>query len=97
MEQKFKMIRKEADGRLFPYSDILADSPGMVVVELTKEQIEKATGVPVQGQKAKQHRYREVFVRSSRRKSLVDVVTGKDSKPGPGWFKTQHGWKRKAA
>jgi hypothetical protein len=39
MAETFKMLRKVSDGRLFPYTDILAQTKGMVVVEMTSDEI----------------------------------------------------------
>jgi len=83
-QPKFKMIRKKADGRLFPYSDVLAQADGFEVLEMTKAQILKGQKATLQGSEVK------------KRVSLGDVKTRRSDKPGPGWFKNNYGtWQRR--
>jgi hypothetical protein len=39
MERKFKMLLNVSDGRVFPYTDLIANTKGLVPVEMTKEEI----------------------------------------------------------
>ncbi|MFA5323493.1 MAG: hypothetical protein WC373_12555 [Smithella sp.] len=83
MEPTFKMLRKEGDGRILPYSDALAANPNFTVIEMTKQQILSGQKATLQGSEGK-------------RKSLNDVRTKKSDKPGVGWVKNKNGtWQRK--
>ena len=77
-EKKYKMLKK-ADGKLFFFSDHLAKLPGMVEVEMTKDEIAAASkpndGLPVE---------------SPKDVGFVPLTTV-DDKPGPGYIKNHKG------
>lgn len=81
---RFKMIHKEGTNKYFPYSPILAEAPGMTVVEMTRKQIAVAMGIKPEGQKPTAPSGGEVPVKPVKRERMK------------GWMKNHQGrWKRR--
>jgi hypothetical protein len=79
-KQYIKMLQSTTNGRLFPYTEVLAQRPDMVPVD-----VEVGTDRVLLGQKATQQGS-EVYVTPEYDKN----------KPGPGWYKNNRGsWSRR--